>query len=463
MGDALLVGANLAALVAARELATAGVPVTLLTDGRPVGGHFGGLVADGVAFDIGMVTLERPAPGTGPVPPLRDHDPDRRYDWTRFGALVDRWQAGRAELRRTPTPEVVVGGRRWPDHLMTDRLEVLAGAAAPGPGPDRLDPRHAAHKVTGAAYATLTYREAALVNHGPDVQDRLVEPFLQKVLGPDRDLLLARHHRAAWLPLYWPATVAAASRSEPTAVAEHPFWTTADGLVAELVTGLRAELAADPLVVVDDGPVRSVHRSAGELDVRTDRGSSRHPTPVLGLPADRARELLGLPAPAPAPAAPVAVLCCLVRAGAIGDPAGCLLVVDPGVVAYRVTDQDAQAGRDPAWHRVTVEAGHAGHLLAGAGSDLARRLVEELVGLLGLPGGDPGPGGTGHPDVRVLRLLRAPRALPVPTAGSVAADRGTREELLAAGVVPTGGLLGTGLGSLADQVLQGLAVAERFG
>ncbi|SCX38289.1 NAD(P)-binding Rossmann-like domain-containing protein [Klenkia marina] len=463
MPDALLVGANLAALVAAGELAAAGQRVTLLTDGRPPGGHFAGLVVDGVAFDTGMVTLERPASGAQPVPALSGYDPDRRYDWTRYAAAVDRWQAGRVELRRTPTPQVLVAGRRHPDHLMTDRLDVLAGAEPPAPLLDRADPRHAADKTTGKAYDELPYREAARANHGPDVQARLVDPFLDSVLGSAAEHLLARHHRSAWLPLYWPATVAAATDHRPTPVPEHAFWTTDSGLVAQVVTGLHAELAAHPLVTLDHGPVRSVRREGDALRVHTDGAVHDHPAPAVGLPRDRARELLGLPPVPVGSAAPVAVLCCLVRADAVRDPAGCLLVVDPAVVAYRVTDQDAQAGRDRAWRRVTVEAGAAGQRLADSGGDLARRLVEDLVGLLGLPHADPGAGGTGHPDVRVLRLLRAPRALAVPTAASVAADRRSRDELLGAGAVPTGGLLGTGLNSLADQVVQGLALAERFG
>lgn len=463
MAEVVLVGANLATLVAATELAAAGQRVALLTDGQAPGGHFRGLVVGGVVFDTGMVTLERPDVLDGAVPPLVGYDPDRRYDWTRFGALVDRWQAGRADLRRTPTPQVLVEGRRVPDHLMSDRLDVFAGALPPSPLLDRADPRHAAGKTMAPSYDVLGYREAALVNHGVDVQTRLVDPFLGKVLGSAAEGLLARYHRSAWLPLYWPDTVAAATRGEATAVPEHPFWTTGSGLVADLVLGLQAEVAASPLVTVDEGAVRSLARGAGVMRVTTDGGTWEHPAPALGLAVGRSRELVGL-APVPAgPAAPVSVLCCLVRSDAVGHPVGCLLVADGDLATYRVTDQDAQAGRNPAWSRVTVEAGAAGQRLAESGVDLARRLVEELVGLLGMPASDVGPGGTSHPDVQVLRLVSAPRALAVPTAGSVAGDRRSRDELADAGLLLTGGLLGTGLNSLADQVVQGLALAERLG
>ena len=465
MADAVLVGNNLAVLVAAAELGDAGRDVVLLTDARPAGGHFRGMRVEDTDFDIGMVTLEQLGGGVPAtdVPDLADYRPDRRYDWTRFAPLVDRWQESHAQLRRVPTPEVLVDGRRHPDHLMSDRLEVLAELGTP---PEALltrnDPAHAAAKTSGTAYDTLTYASAAELNHGSALQRRLVTPFADKVLGPLRDQLLARYHRAGWLPLYWPETVADACAGRPTPVREHPFSTTSTGFVGDVVRSLERRIAAQPTVTVDTGAVEAVHQVEGGWQVRTASGSWVHDRPVLGLSADRARAVLGLPPVEPSPGASVTVLFCLVRASAVRDPLGCLLVVDPELTAYRVTDQDLVAGRDGEWRRVVVEAGHDIDRLAAAGVDVAAHLVGELCRLMGI---DPAPvPGEGHPDVRVLRTLRAPSALAVPTADSVAAAGSTRDELRTAcpSALLTGALLGIGLNSLADQVVQGLAVGERF-
>ena len=468
MADALLVGNNLAVLVAAAELGEAGRDVVLVTDGRPPGGHFRGLRVAGTDFDIGMVTLEQLGGGrpAGAEPGPADYRPDRRYDWTRFAGHVDRWQGAHAELRRTPTPEVLVEGRRWPDHLMSDRLDVLAALGEPPPSVlSRADPVHASHKTTGPAFDALTYTAAAAANHGETLQRRLVTPFAAKVLGPLLDDLLALYHRAAWLPLYWPETVTAACAGEPTAVAEHPFWTTASGFVGEVVRDLERRVAALPTVRVDPGTVESLAAVPGGWEVRTATGGSRvHPQPVLGLAPDRAAELLGLPAPPRSPGASVTVLCCTVRAAAVRDPAACLLVADPDLRAHRVTDQDLMAGRDVEERRVTVEAGHAVEEPAASGADVAGLLVAELCRLLGIEPSAAGPDG-GHPDVRVLRTLRAPGALAVPTAASVAAARAARDALQDAcpSALLTGALLGPGLNSLGDQVVQALGVAERLG
>ena len=454
--DALFVGANLAALVAAEALVTAGRSVVLLTDGRPPGGHLRGLTAEDAVFDVGMVLLE-PTGRPDAVADPRGYRPEVRYDWTRSGGLVDAWVAERVEPVRTPTPQMHLSGRTLPDFLVADRLDVLAGSGlrAPAPvGPD--DPRHASAKRTGAAYDRLTYAEAARANHGDDVHRRLVAPFATKLLGAAQEGLLARHHRSTWLPLYWPGTVRAGLAGQPVELPEAHFAIPASGAVADLVRGLEQRLTDAPGCVVDTSRLVTWTADPTGSLVRTAGGSVwSHPTPVVGLPTARAGELLELPAPAPGPAADVLAVCCLVRADAIGAPVSCLSVVDPEFLAYRVTDQDVAAGLGPGWHRVVVEAGPVAVARSRAGEDVSVELAAEAARLLGVQ--DPG-------DVRVVRTLAVPGAVPAPTAVSVAshAEAVQRVADRAPGLRRTGVLLGTGVSSLNDQVVQGLAVAAEL-
>jgi phytoene dehydrogenase-like protein len=460
----VLIGNNFAVLVAAAELGASGRDVVVLTDGRPPGGHFRGLRVDGVPFDVGMVVLEQTGGSPGEVPDPTGYRPDRRYDWTRFGPLVDQWLARHATLRRTPTPQTLVEGRRWPDHLLTDRLDVLAvEGLVPPPPLSRDDPAHASGKVTAPAYDTLTYTEAARSNHGAELHGRLVAPFAHKVLGPLEDELLARFHRAAWLPLYWPETLAAAAAGRPTGVPEHPFFTTDGGFVGDVVTALDERLQQLPNVVVDGSEVTALERSDGAWQVRTGSGG-RWSTgrPVLGLGGDRAAQLLGAEAAPRAPGAPVVVVCCLVRGAAVRAPVACLTVVDPQFTTYRVTDQDLLAGRDPEWRRVVVESGHVAVDRASAGADVTTDLVGELCRLLDVDP-VPSPGG-GLRDVRVVRTVTAARGVAIPTAQGLAADAAALADLVEAcpEALLTGALLGSGVGSLSDQVVQGLAVARQL-
>ena len=446
MTDALLVGNNLAVVVAAVELADAGAEVVLVTDGRPPGGHFRGLSIEGADFDLGMVLLEKTG-SVAPAPDLETYQARVRNDWTRFGALVDSWLDSSVALRRVPTPECLLDGTRWPDFLIANRLDVLSvgNFTAPPPLP-RDDPRHAAQKVGSTAYDTVTYADAAALNHGADIQERLVEPFARKLLGPGgtRDAL-ARYHRAGWLPLYWPETLAAACAGQATGLAEYPFWTTETGFVGELVRTLEQRLATASGVTVVGTAVDSVKFVDGRVEVRTQDDVWTSDRPVLGLTHDRLQTLLDLPATARPAGASVVLTCCLVRGSAMRNPVGCLTVLDESLLTYRVTDQDRLAGLDPEWHRVVVEA--------GAGQPAAS--VDELVALLDIPSRD---------DVRVVRTLTARNAVSMPSAASLAVDQSARSalsEALPAGLL-TGTLLGQASASMNDQIVQGLATAKEL-
>lgn len=461
MPDVLLIGNNLSVLVAAAELGAAGRQVVLVTDGRPAGGHFRGLRLEGIDIDIGMVLLEQGGDplSSGAVPELAGYRPRVRYDWTRFGPLVDDWLRAQVDMVRTPTPEVVMDGRRWPDHLIADRLDVLASGELTAPQPlPRTDPRHAAAKVDSPAYDTMTYAEAAALNHGVDVQRRLITPFAEKLLGSAHSALLARYHRSAWLPLYWPETVTAAVQGRPPGLTEHPFWTTASGFVGDLVHSLERRVAGFDRVTVDGTEVDSVTPVDGRWEVRT-KGGGRWvaAAPVVGLGPARVQSLLGLPTSEREPGASVVAVCCLVRGAAIIHPAGCLSVVDPAYTTYRLTDQDALAGLDPQWHRVVVEAGPAAAARMAAGEDVEAALVAELARLLGVDGSVDG-------DVRALKTLTARNAVAVPTVGSLAADAEAHDALQDAwpSAVLTGNLLGFGATSMNDQVVQGLAAAQQL-
>jgi hypothetical protein len=456
MTDALLVGNNLAVLVAAAELGADGREVVLVTDGRPPGGHFRGLRLPEADFDIGMVLLEAAGDRSSDTDPT-GYRPRVRYDWTRFGALVDRWQTGLVRPVRTPTPEVLVDGLRWPDHLITNRLDVLAdgGFEAPPPLP-RDDPRHASIKVTSPAYDQLLYCEAAQLNHGKDVQSRLIDPFGAKLLGSAYDGLLARYHRAAWLPLYWPESLTDAAAGRSSGLAEYPFWTTGSGFVGDVVRALEQRLAGMPNVQVCDATVATLTRSGDRWVLHTDARTWTHPSPVLGVGRDRLEALLGLPVSPRAPGASVVVMCTLVRGSAMTEPVGCLSVVDRDVAAYRVTDQDLLAGRDPEWHRVTVEAGPAVAERHRSGEDTSVELQAELTRLLGA--------GPGTDAVRVIKTIAAQGAVPAPTGASLAAETAACDVLADAcpGALFTGALLASGATSMNDQVVQGFAVAAQL-
>jgi hypothetical protein len=450
-----LVGHNLAMLVAATELVRQGVPVRLHTDGKSLGAHFAGLNAQGHAFDIGMVMLEK---CTHPQPSdaLGSYRPEIRNDWTRFGHLASGWLERQAPLVRVPTPECRVQGRTGPDYLIANRLDMLGGLRVgqqPVPLPPELspdDPRHPRHKVNSPAYDSLSYQDAAALCHGDAFHALAIEPFVRKLLGQGSDRFLARYHRAAWAPLFYAETVRAALRGEATHLAEYPFWTAASGCVGDIVSRLRTELLAHPLLSL----------RADALTSLTPEGQRPH---ALGLPAERCSSLLqaaeALPpqasAPVPPPAASVSVAFCRVPEDAITRPTGCLMVVDEEFAAYRLTDQDHLAGRATPMHRITIEAGPDRLAAHHPGATPAQALSLELAGLLGV---------RNPADIEVAQCITARQALAWPSAEAIHAGQQTSRCLSEAlpGVALTGTLLGYGVASFNDQIVQGLKLAEEF-
>ena len=453
---ALLIGSNLAVLVAANEIVNNGTAVALLTDGKPLGGHFAGMRTQEAIFDMGMVLLELPTSGV-PAQRRSRYQSSVRSDWTRFGGEVTAWLR-QMPIRRVPTLTVQLDGRSGPDYLISNRLDLLYGDTVSPPAllADE-DPLHARHKNLGSAYDTLTYLDAARVNHGQAWHDKYIRPFSDKVFGVPAPDFLARYHRAAWLPLYYPETLASALNKGVCSMPEYEFFTTDTGFVGALVERLVRRLMNSPLARVISAPIRSLDRHNSVWRCTVDEVVFSAATVGLGIAPGRCRELLSLPFSAPQPvlAASVAIMFCLLNRSEIGRGLACHMVVDPDFATYRVTDQDALAGLDPPLHRIVIEASPDRlSELQSYPTEAAMQVVllDELRRLMCLRNDQP---------VQIIKFLIAKNALPVPTQSAVRGAEILREELEATttGLLLTGSLLDFGATSLNDQIVQGLQLA----
>jgi hypothetical protein len=219
------------------------------------------------------------------------------------------------------------------------------------------------------------------------------------------------------------------------------------------VTHLIARLVADGVKLVTQ-PLSELKLQAGRWTAGTQDGSVwSAPRLVLGLAPERARALIGLPPLKPLAGASVTLLLARVRGNAIGRESACLMVVDGDKAAYRLTDQDALAGRDPSWHRVVIEANPEHVARLAPDEPVETVLKRELAQLLAVD--DPS-------SVQVARCLTARNALTIPNATAVAQAANSHANLVEAmsGVALTGTLLGYGAASLNDQIVQGLKIVE---
>ncbi|QDQ26266.1 hypothetical protein FNU76_07775 [Chitinimonas arctica] len=458
MADAVLLGNNLAMLVAAGELARRGRAVTLLTDGKGMGGIFAGLRLAEHSFDMGMVLLEKHTPAQPSQDP-RDYRATVRNDCARFGSLVSRYMESHLSLVETPTPEALLDGRRWPDYLIANRLEAFAVAGqangTPAAHMGRDEPLHAANKVGGSAFDHASYAEAAAINHGEALHRHYFEPFIRKLLGVGSEAILARFHRVGWAPLYYPETLLAACEGRHTGLPEYRLWTTSAGFVGQLVGDLLAELAQSPHVTLVKAPIESLRHEADGWHIATADGQWQAARLALGLPNERVHQLLGLPPITPPDSASIGLLFCLVRADAIAHATGCLMVVDEVFASYRLCDQDALAGLSPDWHRVVIEA-NSEHIAMRYPEEAAEAvMLREVCDLLGIDDRDA---------VQSVKYINARNALVLPTPGNL--THAAESSGLLHSATPhtrlSGNLLGYGVASINDQIVQGLGIVEEF-
>jgi len=453
MDEVVLAGNNLALLVAADVLAERGRKVALLTDNRPLGGFFSGTQFGGLDFDLGMVMLEGEASAVAAAG-LSTYDPAVRYDCARFTPQVARFVDSHVVRRRVATPQILVQGRLFPDYMMCNRTEAF-GALVTSPPLEaarhgRAHAFHPGRKLQGRAYETLTYAQAAAFSHGAETQQVMFEPFLQKVANTQAGELLASYHRAAWVPLYYPETVCAASRGQSSLLQEYLFWIPAPGNTSTLVASLLRKIEQHPAVRVDRSRLQAVRPSGARVAAEFPDGRRVDSACfALGGAPERAVELLGIPAQRPVAQTSLQLDFFLVRQRCIGLPLTVLFIVDSQYRAYRLTDLDGSAGRDVEWHRVVMESGTA------AGPVEAAVARDELSRLLALT--DPAA-------ARHVGQLQARNALFLPSRESLAETMSQLQALRhAAGpALLSGALCGVGVASLHDQVVQGLAIAEAF-
>jgi hypothetical protein len=300
------------------------------------------------------------------------------------------------------------------------------------------------------------------LNHGAGLHETLLAPFIRKVLDRDTSGLAALYHRIAWLPLFWPETLVQALDGATPAMPATRFGHPVGEPVAALVSGLMAELRSSPQVTLHHAtPTRLRTGPFGctlefqQCGPITTRRLAWAATPAQAL------TLAGQPSEGPTEDR-LSLLVAFLRLprAALITRWSVMHVIDPSVGVYRVTDASANAGvtagdcvdlaleANPDWFaRVHPEA-----MKGKDDSVVLRAMVLDLVssGLV-VPSTQPV---FGH-------LLRLRGALPLPTAHSVRVSLKAHERLK--GLLPSAALLGPAagpfVGSLADQVVQGLSLA----
>ena len=239
--------------------------------------HFSPILKGGLKFDAGMILMEFDA--------LRE--PER----TRFPDIGE-YLRGLFEFNEV-LPKMLWKGEIHPDLYIANQLDAVAGMDFPAVD---FIPNEIADKWKQNGPDDYNLNQASRIRHGDQFHDTFIEPMCAKILGIPTSEVVARYHRCAWLPLYWPQTLRN-RESLPTR-----FWYPRKGYA-----GILAE-----------------HFGTGE---------AKNHQPVVSRVEIKLTFVVAKPT----------------------REFQTLFVVDPSPI-YRITNQDACAGLNPKYQRFVIES-----------------------------------------------------------------------------------------------------------
>lgn len=459
----VIVGNALAGMVAALELARQGKPVTLVNPGGPLGGYFAGLEIDGVMFDAGLVKFELDG-YLGQTSQLSSYEPMRRNDVGRFLNIVHDWALQYAPLHQFDMPKMWLGGQLYDDVVLSNSYhsfshlpfaqESIKELQTNAPAADI----HAREKANGERYHTLDYLTASLANHGKSMHDNIIAPYLMKAQGVTADKMLARYHRVAWLPLFYPETLLASFQGQPVSLKPTVFHYPKQGGVGGIVKQVRQQVLAHPNISYIQKPVQAVEKTGTgwQLQLADETLQGEHLV-WTGAPAALLKSLGKQPTVVQEIKSPIAVLFLRIKKADIRDVHTLLHVLDMDKCAYRITNQTACADNQTDDMNIVVEFNqdYFKRLYGEPASDetIIIKLLDELAAMrMVAPGTQP----------LIAVIKRIPGGFLVPDAAARDAWESDRQAV--AQLYPEIGLLAMSSGffatSLNDQVVQGLYYAE---
>ncbi len=461
----LVYGSSLAALVAAERIAAGGEDVTWVTPTPHVGGHFAGTTIGGARCDAGLVIFEYGTLKVQESPDPLTYDPDVRNDCGRFGRILTAYTESLGiTLERIPAFRMWTGESLIPDFVFDICLDGFA--ALPAPLAQRaaddvrriLDagehPLHARRKYLEPRYRDLSFDEASRANHGATLHDAFFEPFARKVTGHSSASILALYSRAAWLPLFWPETLRESLAGGTPQLANTPFHVARGGAVGDLVTALSRRVIDSPRVRRLIGPARAIRSTRTGILLDIEGTECRGESLVWGHDLDALTTLTAAGPSRDVARAPVTIVIARVPRAQVADESlGTVIIPAAHSLPYRITNQSTNAGiPDEAFVRLSVEWGGADAPADDAALLAATREALRRVGVT-----------HDRAEFADVKIMRIPRALVLPSAGSRDALLGMRRDVDALGlpIVTVAPAAGFGVASLNDQLVQGMKAAQQ--
>lgn len=210
MIDTIYLECNLASLTSIREAGDDYLVIAKNPDF--LGQGFRGIDLDGVALPLGGTFLEFPRLDAAKADAdVRDYATTDLNGIIQFSAVVHDYLSSFCALRKLDGYTSRLNGESFKDFVLGDSLEILSALDA-GKIKDQLarlpltDPRHPSNKQSFDPSTDASYESYCREIYGDYLYGAVFQPLKQKVIG-QHDIACLKYHRANWLPLYWPDSI----------------------------------------------------------------------------------------------------------------------------------------------------------------------------------------------------------------------------------------------------------------
>lgn len=246
MSEFHVFGASLAAVNAVRAILSNGRQVCWHKMGERPLGHFGGIRLGNDLVDLGMVLLEY---GTKDVTaPPKSCFPDAHI------ALSDMLPV--MELK-SAVVKSFYGGELVNDIIIADNLNLLGGQEFE----TVIVQHHPREKWVNEYFEKHSY-ETVCLSMFPSFYEKYLRCFAEKITSSRQGALSSRYHRTAWLPMYYPETIANNAQLLPA----YPFHRPKQKTVAAHMQEVVRAIENNPNCIINDtGDLICLEHKCNEL------------------------------------------------------------------------------------------------------------------------------------------------------------------------------------------------------
>ncbi|GEM_PF-5317082 len=454
--DYIVVGGNISSMICARELAHQGATVVLAATPSSLGGHFSTYHTLDHDFDLGMVLLEFDSYMTQSTE-LSDFDPEVLGNIGQFTKQVEAYIA--RHISHRPVADILVArnGRLLSDYFISNDLDDIfmslranerARVESELRSCIRENLLHPRCKAESPAYATASYAQCSLANHGQFLHSNFMDPLVHKATNTSSGLLSGQFHRLFWAPLFYPETLlqhltTGTSPLVPTTFS-YPQGSTG---VHALTDSILRQMSLEPSLHALDS-LDSLSRSGSTWNIN-DRFSA--PALITSLPQAKILRLLDLPY---SPLTTGSYALVFIELSGPCD-VNVITNADENFIFYRLSNSSRIRSRKGETSHLVVEYNYDYAISTDRSFFSSKRYVEDILGFLetydlGTP-----------PSIVRHHLVCLAGSMSFPTMDNVRRSDENRERLReVTGLHPMGSSLGIGSRSLNHQIIQSLHYVE---